>query len=277
MNFWNEIYMHFDPVTFSLFGFKVHWYGLMYVLALFTALWLGKYFAKKEEFGYEKSLLESYFIWVEIGVILGARLGYIFIYSGEATWFFTHPWEIFNPFYHGEFVGIRGMSYHGAVVGFIIATLLFCARAKISTLKMLDLVALSVPLGYFFGRIGNFLNQELFGRVTDVSWGILVDGVLRHPSQIYEAILEGLAVFAILFFYSKFRDIKRRQSGELIGLYAILYSVARYVCENWREPDSNLGFVFLNFSMGQILSFIMFVAGNLLYLSCFFKKNSAKN
>ena len=134
--------MHFDPVAFSLFGFKVHWYGLMYVLALFTALWLGKYFAKKEEFCYEKSLLESYFIWVEVGVILGARLGYIFIYSGEAIWFFTHPWEIFNPFYHGEFIGIRGMSYHGAVVGFIIATLLFCARAKISTLKMLDLVAL---------------------------------------------------------------------------------------------------------------------------------------
>ena len=251
MSWWNDFYLNFDPVAFGLFGIKVHWYGIMYVLALLVALGVAKFIVKRDNMQISNSLLDNYFFWVEIGVILGARLGYIVIYDPNTSYYLAYPWQIFNPFHNGEFVGIRGMSYHGAVVGFLIATWAFCRKFKQNLWRLLDLVALSIPLGYFFGRIGNFLNQELFGRVTDVSWGILVDGVLRHPSQIYEAILEGLVVFVILFFYSKFRDIKRRQSGELIGLYAILYSVARYVCENWREPDSNLGFVFLNLVWGK--------------------------
>ena len=234
MNYWNEIYAHFDPVAFSAFGINVHWYGIMYVLALLTALFMAKYFVKKDGLGFSDKMLDRYFIWVEVGVILGARLGYIAIYSGEAAWYF---------------------SYHGAVVGFVIATVWFCKKFKTDMWALLDLVALSVPLGYFFGRVGNFLNQELFGRETSEPWGILVGGALRHPSQLYEAVLEGLVIFVILFFYRKFKKF----NGELICLYAMLYTAFRFFVVFFRQPDDGLGFVFLNLSMGQILSLVMFL------------------
>ncbi|MDL0089226.1 prolipoprotein diacylglyceryl transferase [Campylobacter gastrosuis] len=262
MDKWNEIYLHFDPVAFSLFGFKIHWYGIMYILALFTALFAAKYFVKKDKINILDSTLESYFFWVEIGVILGARLGWVIVYSGEAWFYLTNPLQIFNPFHNGEFVGIRGMSYHGAVVGFLIATIWFCKKYRQNLWLLLDLCAVSIPIGYFFGRIGNFLNQELFGRATDVAWAIKVGGVLRHPSQIYEAVLEGLTIFIILFFYRKFKKF----DGELIAIYAILYAIARFICEYFREPDYNLGFVFLNLSMGHILSLAMLLAGIFTYL-----------
>ena len=121
MNFWNNIYSHFDPVAFSLFGLKVHWYGLCYVLALLVALGVAKYFVRRGNLAISSNMLDNFFIWVEIGVILGARLGYIIIYDDNTSYYLTHPWQIFNPFnINGEFVGIRGMSYHGAVVGFIL-------------------------------------------------------------------------------------------------------------------------------------------------------------
>jgi len=173
---------------------------------LLVALGVAKFIVKRDNMQISNSLLDNYFFWVEIGVILGARLGYIVIYDPNTAYYLTHPWQIFNPFHNGEFVGIRGMSYHGAVVGFLIATWAFCRKFKQNLWQLLDLVALSIPLGYFFGRIGNFLNQELFGRITDVSWAINVAGQMRHPSQIYEAVLEGLAVFAILFVFRKFCD-----------------------------------------------------------------------
>ncbi|MGG7048819.1 MULTISPECIES: prolipoprotein diacylglyceryl transferase [unclassified Campylobacter] len=317
MEIWNNIYNHFDPVAFSVGGFNMHWYGIMYVLALLIALAMAKFFAKRDSYAISDKLLDNYFFWVEAGVILGARLGWVLVYSGEAMWYLTQPWQIFNPFTNGEFVGIRGMSYHGAVVGFLVATILFCKKypakneanlqnkitdqsksqitnhnainseilattttkneaktttkkAKISTQKegvnlwqLLDLCALAIPLGYFFGRIGNFLNQELFGRVTDVPWGIKVLGVMRHPSQLYEAILEGAVVFLVLFFYRKFKKF----DGELICLYAMLYTLARFVCEFYREPDFGLGFIFFNLSMGQILSILMFLMGTFVYIA----------
>ncbi|PSM51289.1 phosphatidylglycerol-prolipoprotein diacylglyceryl transferase [Campylobacter blaseri] len=268
MNWWNEIYSHFDPVAFSLFGLKVHWYGIMYVLALLVALFMAKYFAKKDKFPYSNSFLENYFIWVEIGVILGARLGYIFIYSNNQLFYLTHPWEIFNPFYNGEFVGISGMSYHGAVVGFVIATLLFCKKYKTEKWLLLDLVALSVPLGYFFGRVGNFLNKELIGIPTTMPWGIKVDGILRHPSQLYEGLLEGILIFIILFIYRKYKKF----DGELIVLYAILYSIMRFISEIYREPDYQLGKYIFGLSMGQILSFIMLFFSFYAYYK-YFSKN----
>lgn len=262
MSWWNEIYNNFDPVAFKIFGINVHWYGLMYVLALLVALGVAKFIVNFDKVNISNSLLDNYFFWVEVGVILGARVGYILIYDPNTLYYLTQPWQIFNPFHNGEFVGIRGMSYHGAVVGFLIATWAFCKRYKQNTWALLDLVALSIPLGYFFGRIGNFLNQELFGRVTDVPWGIYVAGMLRHPSQIYEAVLEGVVIFLILFAYRKFKKF----DGELIALYAILYTIARFICEFYREPDFGLGFVFLGLSMGQILSLAMLLAGVLAYI-----------
>lgn len=261
-----------NPVAFDIFGLKVHWYGIMYVLALVISLLLAKYFAKKDKLNIPNSLLDNYFFWVEIGVILGARLGYILIYDANTSYYLLHPWQIFNPFHNGEFVGIRGMSYHGAVVGFAIATILFCKKYKQNLWKLLDLVAISVPLGYVFGRIGNFLNQELFGRVTSEPWGIMVAGQLRHPSQLYEAFLEGFVIFVLLYFYRRFKKF----DGELIAVYAMAYPVARFICEFFRQPDFGIGFVIFGMSMGQVLSLIMFVFGLILYLNLRKKAYGAK-
>jgi phosphatidylglycerol:prolipoprotein diacylglycerol transferase len=273
MNFWNNIYSNFNPVAFELGFISVHWYGIMYVLALLTALGAAKYFVKKDKFPISEKELDSYFIWVEIGVILGARLGYILFYDPYTSYYLTHPWQIFNPFSStGEFIGIRGMSYHGALVGFVLATIGFRYKYKKTNIwLLLDLVALSVPVGYIFGRVGNFLNQELVGRATDVSWGIYVDGVLRHPSQLYEALLEGLVVFLLLYMYKFYKKF----DGELIALYGLLYSLARFVAEFWREPDEQLGFVYANWlSMGQLLSSLVIFSSIVLYI--FLYKNSKK-
>ncbi|NPA11274.1 MAG: prolipoprotein diacylglyceryl transferase [Epsilonproteobacteria bacterium] len=262
IEYWQHIYEHFNPVAFEIFGFKVHWYALMYI----TALVLGYLLALKfgEKFGFNRKIIDEYFVWAEIGIILGARIGYFIFYVPDNSYYLLHPWEMFNPFVDGKLVGIRGMSYHGAVIGFIISTLLFVKAKKVDFWKLMDVVALSVPLAYTFGRIGNFLNQELFGRQTDVWWGIYVNGVLRHPSQLYEAFFEGIVTFVLIFlYYKKFY----RQKGELIALYLILYGSFRTLCEQWRQPDWQLGFVIGHLTMGQILSFFMIGGGVvLLYL-----------
>ncbi len=262
MPFWNHIYAHFDPVAFKLGPVAVHWYGLMYMLALLGALYAAKYFVKKDALGFSNQTLESYFIWIEIGIVLGARIGYILFYDPHLDYYLAHPWQMFNPFMDGTFVGIRGMSYHGAIVGFLLGTWFFYLKYKVNIWRLLDLVALSVPVGYIFGRIGNFLNQELFGRVTDVPWGIYVDGVLRHPSQLYEALLEGLAVFLLLYMYRS----SKKFDGELIALYGLFYSLARFTAEFWREPDFQIGFVYGGWmSKGQALSLVMALASLVLY------------
>ncbi|MDY0238238.1 MAG: prolipoprotein diacylglyceryl transferase [Campylobacterales bacterium] len=262
MSSWNYIYTHFNPVAFNLGPLAVHWYGIMYALALISALYIAKFFSKRYFKSILPKILDSYFLWVEIGVILGARIGYIIFYDPNALYYFTNPWQIFNPFANGVFVGIRGMSFHGALIGFLIATWGFSKKHKKNPWLFLDLVALSVPLAYVFGRVGNFLNQELVGKATEAPWGIYVAGILRHPSQLYEAFLEGIIVFIILLFYRK----KQRFTGELIAMYGLLYSLARFVAEFWREPDYQIGYLFKEWiSMGQFLSFFVAISSILLY------------
>jgi len=246
---WNNIYDTFDPVAFNLFTIPVHWYGIMYVLALLTALYIGKYFIKKDNLSFKG--IDNYFIYVEIGVILGARLGFILFYDTQTLYYLAHPWQIFNPMQNGEFVGIRGMSYHGAVLGFLISTYMYSKKHKIAFGKIMDLVAISVPLAFVFGRIGNFLNQELVGRETDVAWGIFVDGVLRHPSQLYEAVLEGIGVFIVVYMYKKYQKF----SGELVLVYAMSYGIFRAIAEIYRAPDIQIGYICCNaVTLGQVLS-----------------------
>jgi phosphatidylglycerol---prolipoprotein diacylglyceryl transferase len=241
----------------------VHWYGMMYVLALLSALWFAKRMIKKDAMPITEKEIDSYFIWVEIGVILGARIGYILFYDPSSLYYITHPWQIFNPFdVEGNFVGIRGMSYHGAIIGAFAATLLFGLRNKKVVYPILDLLALSVPVGYIFGRIGNFLNQELVGKATDVPWGIYVDGVLRHPSQLYEAFLEGVVIAFILFVYRKYKHF----DGELIIGYGVLYGIMRFVAEIFREPDVQIGYLCCGLSMGQLMSIVMIIFFISLYI-----------
>ena len=255
-NAWNHIYETFNPVAFHIFSFPVHWYGMMYVLALISALYIGKYFIKRDKLDFKEGTLDIYFIYVEVGVILGARLGYILFYDDNTLYYLTQPWQIFNPFVNGEFVGIRGMSYHGAVAGFLLGTYLFCKKHKESFGKLMDLVAISVPLAFVFGRIGNFLNQELIGRETDVAWGIYVDGVLRHPSQLYEAVLEGFGVFLVVYLYRKYQ----RFSGELLLVYGFSYGIFRFLAEIYRAPDAHIGYICCDaITQGQVMSLGMSV------------------
>jgi len=258
IHYWNHIYEHFNPVAFELGIFKVHWYGIMYVLALLVAIVVAKWLVKRDHLPVSQQMLDNYIVWIEIGVILGARIGYILFYDPNTSWYLTHPWQIFNPFKEGEFIGIRGMSFHGALLGFIIASTLFSRKYRVNQWLLLDIAAVAIPAGYVFGRIGNFFNQELYGRITDVPWGIYVDGVLRHPSQLYEALLEGPVLFLILFLYRN----RKRAHGELISLYVLLYGAARFSAEFFREPDPQLGFVCCGWmTRGQEFCLMMIVVG----------------
>lgn len=252
MEFWQNIYAHFDPVAVHLGSIAVHWYGIMYALALLSAIFVAKWFINFDKIDISQDQFDSYIWWAEIGVILGARLGYILFYDTQTMYYLTHPWNIFNPFINGEYVGISGMSYHGAFIGFVIASYLFCRKHKVSFWFLADISVIGISFGYIFGRIGNFLNQELIGRETDLSWGIYVNEVLRHPSQLYEAVLEGVLIFIILV------AIRNRTTfvGQLAILYGILYSIARIVAEFFRQPDIQLGFLYGTswLTMGMLIS-----------------------
>jgi phosphatidylglycerol:prolipoprotein diacylglycerol transferase len=251
MEYWQNIYSNFDPVAFKLGAIAVHWYGIMYALALLSAIFVAKWLIKKDKLPISDELFDSYIWWAEIGVILGARLGYIIFYDPQTIYYLTHPWQIFNPFINGEFTGISGMSYHGAFIGFLIASLLFCKKNKVSFWFLADISVLGISAGYAFGRLGNFFNQELVGRVTDVPWGIYVNNTLRHPSQIYEAILEGVLIFIILYTIRN----KKLFDGQLAIMYGILYSLARITAEFFRQPDIQLGFLYGDWlTMGMLQS-----------------------
>ena len=276
MEFWNNIYEQFNPIAFNLFGINVHWYGMMYVLALLSALYMAKWIVKHDKIPIEQKSLDDYFIYIEVGIILGARLGYILFYDDHSSWYLMHPWQIFNPFnQEGEFVGIRGMSYHGAVIGWFLGSLYYHYRHKeVSFGTIMDIVAIAVPVGYMFGRIGNFLNQEIVGRVTDVPWGIYVDGVLRHPSQLYEGILEGLVVFLVIFLYRPYK----RFSGELILVYGFMYGAMRFLAEFWRQPDVQIGFIAWGWlTMGQLLSSLMMVTAVVCWIYFYKRENRLNN
>ena len=270
MEFWQHIYSNFDPVAVDVFGFKIHWYGVMYISALMSALYIAEWIIKKDNLDISTESLNIYFIYAELGVILGARIGYFIFYDLNSTYYLMHPWEMFNPFNSsGEFVGIRGMSYHGAMIGFLIGSLLFVKRYRVSFLFLMDLVAISIPLAYTLGRIGNFLNKELIGRETDLPIGIFVDGVLRHPSQLYEACLEGVTLFIIIYTYRKYKKF----DGELMAIYLFGYGVFRYIVEYVREPDIQLGFICCGWmTMGQLLCIVMMLLGVVLYFVGFYRK-----
>jgi phosphatidylglycerol:prolipoprotein diacylglycerol transferase len=265
MESWNNIYNHFDPIAIQIGSTSVHWYGIMYALALLSAISIAHWIVKKDNLDITKDQLDSYVWWVEIGVIFGARLGYVIFYDLHTSYYLTHPWDIFNPFASdGTFIGISGMSYHGALAGFIIASILWCRKYKKRFWFMVDIAALAVPLGYIFGRIGNFVNQELVGRATDVPWGIYVQGVLRHPSALYEAFLEGFVVFVILFLVRT----RKQFDGQLGLLYIILYSLMRIISEIYRQPDVQLGFLFGTswLTMGMSISFIFALVATIAYI-----------
>jgi phosphatidylglycerol:prolipoprotein diacylglycerol transferase len=242
-----------DPVALQLGPVMIRWYALAY-LAGFLLGW--KYclhlISRKSE-GYRPNTqdIDDFLVWTVIGVILGGRIGYVLFY--QFAMYVQNPLEIFQ-IWHG------GMSFHGGALGVIAALMLFTWRRKISLLKLSDVVCAAVPIGLFFGRIANFINGELMGRPTTVAWGVIFpDGynVIRHPSQIYEALLEGLVLFVILHLLMK----KELRPGIVTGVFLMGYAVFRALVEFVRQPDSQIGLIGDAVTMGQILCLPMFILG----------------
>lgn len=259
---WQTLPMNLSPYIFDVGFFRLHWYGLMYIVAFVVTLLLVLYRIKHEDFPFSKEVVLDYLIWAILGLLIGARLGYVLFYN--PAYYLAHPLQIFLPFdfQNGlQLVGISGMSYHGGLIGIVTATIWFVKKKKLHLGKLIDLFVPAIPLGYLFGRIGNFINGELYGRITDMPWGMIFPGApygkLRHPSQLYEAFFEGLILFLVLWFLRK----KKALHGHLLSLYLIGYGIARFAIEFVREPDAQLGFVIGTLTMGQLLTSIMIIVG----------------
>lgn len=267
IDWWQNLPSNITPYLFKIGTFELRYYGLMYLVAFFTTYLLLVYRNKKENIGHTNSQIQDFFYYTVIFILIGGRLGYVVFYN--LSYFIENPLQIIMPFDFSDgmkFKGIAGMSYHGGAIGAIVGALYFCRKYKKNFWKFADFVVPAVPLGYTFGRLGNFLNGELYGRVTESSIGMYFplagDGMLRHASQLYEGFGEGILLFIVLW---SIRNVKF-PTGAFLGLYLIGYGTVRFVVEYFREPDAHLGFVFLNFSMGQILCFFMVLAGILLIL-----------
>jgi phosphatidylglycerol:prolipoprotein diacylglycerol transferase len=266
LTFWQSLPTRMDPVIFSLGSFHVQWYGLMYLVAFAVTYFLAKVRVRQEpeRFGrYSSEFLQNLMTWAFFGVLIGGRLGYVLFYNFE--YYLSRPLEIIIPFHDGRFTGISGMSYHGGLTGCILACAWYCRRVKADFWELCDLFGPIVPLGYTFGRIANFINGELWGRATDSAIGMYFPRAgagLRHPSQLYEALFEGIVLCAILWAVRKRPFAK----GSFCGLYLIGYGVFRFFIEYFREPDAQLGgsqdlFWFGLFSQGQALCFAMIAIG----------------
>ena len=251
---------NFDPVAFEILSLEIRWYSLAYIVGIS----LGWLYCKKRLIT-DRAILDifdDYISYLIIGIILGGRIGYIIFYNFE--YYLSNPIEILM-------VWNGGMSFHGGLVGVIVASILFANKNKTDLFIFLDLVALSAPIGIFFGRIANFINSELYGRPTDLPWSVqftLIDNVKRHPSQLYEAILEGVILFFLLNFILKKNYIKN--PGQISGLFLIFYSLFRFLIEFFRSPDPQIGYLILNLTIGQLISIIFLLAGTFLF---FIKKN----
>ncbi len=243
-----------DPVVMSLGFIDIRWYSLAYIFAFI----LGSVIIKKLNSGSYRLIsddkIDKFFIWAIIGVILGGRIGYVLFY--QTNLFFNKPTYILE-------IWNGGMSFHGGLIGMILSIYFFSLKYKIQFFYLSDLVSLVAPIGLFLGRISNFINTELYGRVTDFPLAIiypLIDNNPRHPSQLYEAFFEGIILFIILLFYFSNRP-KQYIIGNISGLFLIFYSIFRFLIEYLREPDYHLGLVFYYFSMGQLLCIPFLLAG----------------
>ncbi|MFA7209709.1 MAG: prolipoprotein diacylglyceryl transferase [Parcubacteria group bacterium] len=284
LEYYQGIPLHIDPIAFTVGFFSVRWYAVMYLVALAAVYFLlnyrasydvagGKFRISNFEFRNETqiskfpNLIADFLLFSMAGAIIGGRLGYVLFYN--FAYYAQNPLAIISPydFAVGKFIGIYGMSYHGGAIGVVLAALIFAKRKKIDFWRWADFVVPAIPAGYFFGRIGNFLNLELYGRVTDSWLGMhfpLSAGAgpfLRYPSQLFEAFTEGLLLFAILW---PLRN-KKYFPGSNLVLYLVGYGIIRWTVEFFREPDRQIGFILNYFTLGQIFSLIMVSAGVAIY------------
>jgi phosphatidylglycerol:prolipoprotein diacylglycerol transferase len=240
-----------DPVAISLGPLKIHWYGLMYVLGFIAVWWFGTRRAKQPGSGWTEQQVSDAIFYGALGVILGGRIGYVLFYN--LPHYLAHPLDVFA-------VWQGGMSFHGGLIGVLLAMWWFARRTGKQVLAVTDFIAPWVPIGLAAGRIGNFINHELWGRVTDVPWGMVFPNAglePRHPSQLYEFGLEGVTLFVILWLYSA----RPRPVGAVSGVFLLFYGLFRFLVEFVREPDPQLGYILGPLTMGQLLSLPMIVLG----------------
>lgn len=244
--------INIDPVAFRLGPLSFHWYGMMYLLGFAGAWWLGNIRAAKPLSGWTKTEVSDLIFYGAFGVILGGRLGSVLFYNFD--YYLEHPLEIF-------YIWKGGMSFHGGMLGVALAYWLFARNTRRPFLVVADFLSPMIPVGLFTGRIGNFINQELWGKVTDLPWGVVFRDAgpdPRHPTQLYEALLEGALLFIILWVYSS----KPRPVGSVLALFLVLYGLFRFLVEFYRLPDANIGYLAFGWlTMGQLLSVPMIIGG----------------
>lgn len=246
---------NFDPIAFSIFSLEIRWYSLAYIMGIVVG-WIlcKKIFIQKSDVN-EK--FDDYITYLIIGIIIGGRLGYIIFYN--FNYYLNNFFDIFK-------IWQGGMSFHGGLIGIIIASSLFAKRNNQNVFLYLDLVSLVAPIGIFFGRLANFINSELYGTPTEIPWAVTfiqVDNISRHPSQLYEAILEGIILFLILVYFRNKNYLKK--PGLISSLFLIYYSIFRFCVEFFRVPDEQIGYLIFELSMGQIISLIFILIGTILF------------
>ena len=246
---------NFDPVAFQIMSFEIRWYSLSYIFGIIIGWILCKKILIKNTNINQK--FDDYITYLIIGVILGGRLGYIIFYN--LNYYLNNFFDIFK-------IWQGGMSFHGGLLGVIVASILFAKKNNQDPFLYLDLVSLVAPIGIFFGRLANFVNSELYGKASDAPWSVIfikVDKLSRHPSQLYEAILEGIILFLILMLFKKKNYLTK--PGLISGLFLIFYSIFRFFVEFYRVPDEQLGYVVLNLSTGQVISLVFLIIGTIVF------------
>jgi len=253
---------NFDPVAFQIMSFEIRWYSLAYIFGIIIGWVLCKKIFIKDTKVNEK--FDDYLTYSILGIIIGGRLGYILFYN--FNYYLNNFFDIFK-IWHG------GMSFHGGLLGIIIASILFAKKNNQNPFIYMDLVSLVAPIGIFFGRLANFINSELYGTVSNVPWSVIfvkVDNLTRHPSQLYEAFLEGIILFLLLIYFRKKNYLLK--PGTISGLFLIFYSIFRFFVEFYRVPDEHIGYLAFNLSTGQIVSVVFLIFGTIV----FYLKNENK-
>jgi phosphatidylglycerol:prolipoprotein diacylglycerol transferase len=249
------MYPEIDPVLFQLGPLKIHWYGTMYLIGFCLAWWLGSRRAQQKDAIITPAQMSDVIFYGVLGVVLGGRIGYVLFY--DLSTFLTTPLSLF-------YIWQGGMSFHGGLIGVLVAAWLYARKINRRFFEVTDFVAPLIPLALGVGRIGNFINGELWGRPTDLPWGMVfphVDNIARHPSQLYQAVLEGVVLFIILWLFSK----RPRPTMAVSGLFLIGYGLFRFLVEFVRTPDAHLGFIAFGWmTMGQLLTLPMLIAGGIL-------------
>ena len=253
---------NFDPVAFQIMSFEIRWYSLAYIFGIIIGWLLCKKIFIKDTKINEK--FDDYLTYSILGIIIGGRLGYILFYN--FNYYLNNFFDIFK-------IWQGGMSFHGGLLGIIIASILFAKKNNQNPFIYMDLVSLVAPIGIFFGRLANFINSELYGTVSNVPWSVIfvkVDNLTRHPSQLYEAFLEGIILFLLLIYFIKKNYLLK--PGTISGLFLIFYSIFRFFVEFYRVPDEHIGYLAFNLSTGQIVSVVFLIIGTIV----FYLKNENK-